>query len=129
MLHLLTWLMVVTAGGLRRLAADAVTAAVGGQGRVRDPASRCLELLVHPHEISFAGGEQCHDVVVVGLAFFGSLHKRHSRRVGCDDSPDRVARDAEHARDDALAMTGFLQGEDGGSGSFIQHRRSPSRWC
>ncbi len=84
-----------------------------------------FELLVNAPEVALAVVNQLDDLVVVGLRLLGALEQRDLARACREDLLGGVAGDAEQACDGALAVTGGVQGEDGGASFFIQHEGPP----
>jgi hypothetical protein len=85
---------------------DAVLPAERGQRRVRQrhDAAR-LQLLVHPHQVAFALGQQRQDIVPVRLRLLGPIEQRWRRAAAGEHPLHRDARDSQCASDgtDAIA--------------------------
>jgi hypothetical protein len=61
------------------------------------------------HEIPLAGGEQLQDLLPVGFGFLGAVEFRHLRGIGAQDAAHRLAGEAQHPGDLALAHSLTVQ--------------------
>lgn len=77
MLHLLTGVELVAAGGHDGLLPDSLAAAESGQRRIRQIRSGGNQIFMDPDEIPLAFREQVQDHLPVGFGFLGAMHLRH----------------------------------------------------
>jgi hypothetical protein len=73
LLHLLARLKIVSTGGYHRRLADAMPAAEGGQGGIRQLRSTGQQIFMDSHEIPLAVAEKLQDLLPVGLGFLGTV--------------------------------------------------------
>jgi hypothetical protein len=92
-----------------------------GQCGIGQPYAVCDELLVHAHQISFAGVVQREDLLAVRLGALAARQRRWLRRARGQHALDRAARDAQGGGDGACAMAGLMEFEDGCPGRLVQH--------
>lgn len=78
---------------------EAMPATEGGQGLVGEYRPTGGQLLMDPHEIPFAAGQQLQDLLPIRFGLLRTLQDRHLRGVGTKHLAHRQTRDAQHPRD------------------------------